>query len=83
MHAVLEALGRGGGYIFAAAHNLQDDVPPENIVAMFEAAGKWQAVKPVQITPAVSLETAGVLLILGAGAPGRKRPARQSSNRNT
>ena len=41
VHAVLEALGRGGGYIFAAAHNLQDDVPPENIVAMFEAARKY------------------------------------------
>lgn len=30
-----------GGYIFAAAHNLQGDVPPENIVAMFRAARAW------------------------------------------
>jgi len=27
-----------GGYIFAAAHNIQDDVPAENIVAMFRTA---------------------------------------------
>jgi len=31
-----------GGYIFAAAHNLQGDVPPENIVAMFRAARNWK-----------------------------------------
>jgi len=28
----------GGGYIFAPAHNIQDDVLPENVVTMFEAA---------------------------------------------
>jgi uroporphyrinogen decarboxylase len=27
-----------GGYIFAAAHNIQEDVPPENIVELFRAA---------------------------------------------
>ncbi len=27
----------GGGYVFAAVHNIQPDVPPENIVAMLEA----------------------------------------------
>lgn len=31
-----------GGYIFAAAHNLQGDVPPENIAAMFQAARNWK-----------------------------------------
>jgi uroporphyrinogen decarboxylase len=31
-----------GGYIFAAAHNLQGDVPPENIAAMFRAARAWK-----------------------------------------
>ena len=30
-----------GGYIFAAAHNLQGDVPPENILTMFRAARAW------------------------------------------
>jgi uroporphyrinogen decarboxylase len=28
----------GGGYVFCQVHNIQADVPPENIVAMFEAA---------------------------------------------
>jgi hypothetical protein len=41
----IEILGKGGGYILAAVHNIQDDVNPENIVAMFEAAkefGKYE-----------------------------------------
>ncbi|MBE9506432.1 MAG: uroporphyrinogen-III decarboxylase, partial [Chloroflexi bacterium] len=29
-------LGQGGGYIFAPSHNIQADVPPENILAMYE-----------------------------------------------
>lgn len=33
-------LGSGGGYILAAVHCLQPDVPPENVVAMFEEAMK-------------------------------------------
>jgi uroporphyrinogen decarboxylase len=31
-----ETLGRGGGYIVAPAHNFQPDVPPENILAVYE-----------------------------------------------
>ena len=34
----IDDLGPGGGYVLAAAHNIQADVPPENVVAMFEAA---------------------------------------------
>jgi uroporphyrinogen decarboxylase len=30
-------LGPGGGYVLAAVHNIQPDVPPENVLAMFEA----------------------------------------------
>lgn len=30
-------MGPGGGYILAAVHNLQPEVPPANIVAMFQA----------------------------------------------
>ena len=29
--------GAGGGYVLSAAHNVQPDVPPQNIVAMFAA----------------------------------------------
>ncbi|HEX7549397.1 MAG TPA: uroporphyrinogen decarboxylase family protein [Candidatus Methylomirabilis sp.] len=31
-------LAPGGGFIFGSVHNIQADVPPENIVAMFDAA---------------------------------------------
>jgi uroporphyrinogen decarboxylase len=31
-------LAPGGGYVFASIHNIQAEVPPENVVAFFEAA---------------------------------------------
>jgi len=34
----LETLGPAGGYVLAPGHNIQKEVPPENVVAMFEAA---------------------------------------------
>lgn len=37
----IQIMNRNGGYIFAAAHNIQEDVPPENVVYMFEAARKY------------------------------------------
>ena len=33
----IDILGAGGGYIVAPAHNIQDDTPVENILALFEA----------------------------------------------
>ncbi len=30
-------LGKGGGYIAAPAHNIQDDTPVENVIALFDA----------------------------------------------
>lgn len=30
-------LAPGGGFVLAAVHNIQADVPPQNVVAMFEA----------------------------------------------
>lgn len=30
-------LGQGGGYILAPSHNIQADVPPENILALYDA----------------------------------------------
>jgi uroporphyrinogen decarboxylase len=35
----IEVLAPGGGFVFAAVHDIQADVPPENIVALYEA---WQ-----------------------------------------
>jgi uroporphyrinogen decarboxylase len=37
----LRLLAPGGGYVFAPPHDLQADVPPENIVAMYDAARHW------------------------------------------
>ena len=34
----IETLGDGGGYVFNQVHNVLSDVPPENVVAMFNAA---------------------------------------------
>lgn len=35
----IEALAPGGGFVFSAVHDIQPNVPPENIIAMWEA---WQ-----------------------------------------
>ncbi len=39
----IEALAPGGGYIFNTVHNIQADVPPENILAMWEALQEYGA----------------------------------------
>ena len=31
-------LGRGGGYVMGSVHNIQSEVPPENVIAMYETA---------------------------------------------
>ena len=36
----LEILAPGGGFVFAPIHNLQADVPPENVAAMYEEAAR-------------------------------------------
>ncbi len=37
----IESLGKSGNYIISAVHNIQDDVPAENIIAMFDAAKQF------------------------------------------
>jgi uroporphyrinogen decarboxylase len=34
----IDDLAPGGGFVFAAVHNIQAFVPPENIVALFDTA---------------------------------------------
>ena len=36
----VELLGSGGGYVFAAIHNIQADIPPEKILAVYETAAE-------------------------------------------
>ncbi len=37
---MVEILAPGGGFVFQQVHNIQADVPPENVVAMFEAVNE-------------------------------------------
>jgi uroporphyrinogen decarboxylase len=41
VRANLEAFKPGGGYVFNNVHNIQADVPPENVLAMFDAAHEF------------------------------------------
>ena len=34
----LEHLAPGGGYIISGGHNIQADVPPENVISLFDTA---------------------------------------------
>lgn len=36
-----EQFAPGGGFVFSAVHNIQYDVPPENIVTMYDTAKKY------------------------------------------
>ncbi len=38
---VIHDLAPGGGFVLSSVHNLQPDIPPENIMAMFEAASQY------------------------------------------
>jgi len=37
----LRALAPGGGYILAPCNNVQEDIPPENLVHLFRCAREW------------------------------------------
>jgi len=39
----IEVLAPGGGYVFNTIHNIQADVPPDNIIAMWEALQQYGA----------------------------------------
>ena len=39
----VEALAPGGGFVFNTVHNIQADVPPENVAAMLEALSEFGA----------------------------------------
>jgi uroporphyrinogen decarboxylase len=38
----IEIFAPGGGFIFATVHNILSDVPPENVIAMFEAVNEYR-----------------------------------------
>jgi uroporphyrinogen decarboxylase len=41
----IDQLLPGGGFIFNTIHNILPDVPPENVIAMFEAVDEYRQVK--------------------------------------
>jgi uroporphyrinogen decarboxylase len=46
-------LASGGGYVVASVHNMQPDIPPENIVAMAEATRKYGTYPKTRMVAAV------------------------------
>ena len=42
VHRTIEILNKDGGYIFAAAHNIQPDVNPRSLTVMLNAARKYR-----------------------------------------
>ena len=38
----IDVLAPGGGFVFATVHNIQADVPPQNILAMMEALNEFR-----------------------------------------
>ena len=40
---ILEIMKPGGGYCFAPTHQLQDNSPTENVLAMYETASRYRA----------------------------------------
>lgn len=39
----LEVFKPGGGFVFQQVHNIQADIPPENIIALFDAANEFRS----------------------------------------
>lgn len=46
----LEIFSPGGGFVFNTVHNIMPDVPPENVVAMFDEIAAFSAATPVAHT---------------------------------
>jgi uroporphyrinogen decarboxylase len=42
VRANIETLAPGGGFVFNTIHNILPDVPPQNIIAMFEAVDEYR-----------------------------------------
>jgi uroporphyrinogen decarboxylase len=37
---IIDVLGKGGGYVLNSVHNIQPEVPPENVAAMFDEGAR-------------------------------------------
>lgn len=43
MDALIQTFAPGGGFVFTQVHNIQYDVPPEKVLAIYETAAKYRA----------------------------------------
>ena len=72
-------LGRGGGYVLASVHNIQAQVPPENIVAMYDTASPPRGPPGRGARPAPRRHRhrrpRGRLAKLAGHGPDRRRPS--------
>jgi uroporphyrinogen decarboxylase len=44
----MEVFSRGGGFVFNTVHNILPDVPPENVVALFDAVAEFNGIRPAR-----------------------------------
>ena len=45
----MEIFSPGGGFVFQQVHNIMADIPPENVVAMFNAVAEFNGTEPVAV----------------------------------
>jgi uroporphyrinogen decarboxylase len=43
---LIRGMGHGGGLVVCAVHNIQADVPPENVLALYDSVSKWGCYPP-------------------------------------
>ena len=41
VHRRIDDLAPGGGFVFNTVHNIQAGVPPENVIALYQAARRY------------------------------------------
>jgi hypothetical protein len=73
-------LGRGGGYILSSCHDVGEDVPPENVLAMFEAAREYGQY-PLQLEGVLKPEHLHPAAQEPAAAPAQPQRARPRPRR--
>jgi uroporphyrinogen-III decarboxylase len=42
-YRTVEIFSKGGGYVFNTIHNILPDVPPQNIITMFDAVKEFNS----------------------------------------
>jgi len=72
----IHELGRGGGFILSTCHNIGSDVPPENVLAMFDAA-KELGTYPLQLDGVLGPEVLDQVLKVREKKPAATKRSRR------